>query len=124
MNPRKTLSNFIHKSFTFLLFLSISINILGQCHVSGRFIDANNYAIADGIITFIHGYSKNTTKIITDSLGHFGAELPEGTYSFLFEASGYKTLKGSIQFFSGDKTELGDIVMRIDNTKPLLSQGL
>lgn len=97
---------------------------MGQCHVAGRFIDANNSAVSNGIITFIHDDSKNTLKIITDSLGHFGAELPEGSYNFLFEAEGYKTLKGSIQFFTGDKAELGDIVMQIENTKPKISQGI
>lgn len=114
----------MYRIFLFYLFLSISINILGQCRVSGRFIDTNNYAISDGVITFIHTDSINTTKIITDSLGYFRAELPEGIYNFLFEAKGYKTLKGSIQFFTGDKTELGDIVMRIENTKPKISQGI
>lgn len=96
--------------------LSISLRFYGECPVSGCFVDVNNQAIRGGIITFVHIDAKNGIKTITDSLGNFKMELPEGNYKFRFEAPGYKTLKGSIQLMDDNKAELGNIVMRLDDT--------
>lgn len=61
----------------FTLLSIISLRLYGECPVSGRFIDINDYAISGGTITFVHNDSKNSTIIVTDSLGNFKMELPE-----------------------------------------------
>lgn len=100
----------------FYFIISLSLNLYGGCPVSGSFVDVNNQAIKGGVITFVHVDAKTETRVVTDSLGNFKMDMPEGSYKFLFEAQGYKTLKGSIQLMDGNKAELGDIVMRLDDT--------
>ena len=100
----------------FFVLLSTFLRFYGECPISGCFVDVNNQAIRGGIITFVHIDAENGIKTVTDSLGNFKMELQEGNYKFRFEASGYKTLKGSIQLMEGDKAELGNIVMRLDDT--------
>lgn len=107
----------MQRIISFILFLTIAISVIAQCSIFGRFVDvANNHQpISDGVVTLTLIDSKEVKQISTDSLGYFKTELSPGEYQFLFEATGFKTLKGSITL-PEDRTDLGNIPMRREDT--------
>ena len=105
-----------------LLLLFIAINVSGQCVISGNITDVNNRGIEGSRMVLVSADS--TITITADNVGSFKTALPAGDYKFSIEAAGYKSLNGSITFFDGDKAELGNIVMRVDETQPKKTQTL
>lgn len=99
-----------------IVFLFLSLNVWSQCTISGQITDVNNIAIKNSRMVLVKAESEVKITSECDSAGYFKSGLPSGQYDIRFEAPGYKPLKGSIQFFDGDNTELGNIVLRIDDT--------